>query len=92
MVALILLTENVGKLALSVFHFMSFINHNVFPVIFVKLKSVFKNEVVCGNANIPLSRLHNLQSIVSSICITFVYDFADGRRPFFELGHPVGYC
>jgi len=59
-VALVLLSEDVGELAFGVLHLVPLVNDDVFPVVFVELEPVLENEVVSSDADVPLGRLHHL--------------------------------
>ena len=58
MVAVVLLAQNPCEFAFGVFHFMTLVDDDVFPVVFVEFKSVFEDEVVGGDADVPLGCFH----------------------------------
>ncbi len=89
MVAVVLLAEHSCELALCVFDFVPLVDDDVFPVVFVESESVLEDEVVGGDADVPLGALHLLQNLVSGGGISAVYDFPYGGRPLVELRHPV---
>lgn len=77
MAAVILLSEYPCKFAFRIFHFMSLVDNDVFPIIFVESESIFEDEVVSGDAYIPFGTLHDLQDLVSGCRVTSVHYFAD---------------
>ena len=85
MIAMILLTEDTCKLAFCIFHFMSLIDDNVFPVIFIESESIFEHEIVGGDANIPFGVFHLLQNLISCCRVASIYNFSDTWSPFVEL-------
>lgn len=92
MITLILLPQNVGKLAFSIFHFMSLIDHNILPVVLTEFKSVLQDEVIGRDADIPLARLHHPQSFSAGVGVSLIDHFTNSRSPLLKLGHPIGNC
>lgn len=90
MITLILLSQDVGEFALGIFHLVSLIDHDVLPIILVQLQPVLKDEIVGGDADIPLGSLHHAQSLVTSVGVALIDYFPDGWCPFLEFSHPVG--
>ena len=58
MVAVVLLAQNPCEFALGVLHFVTLIDDDVFPVVFVEFEPIFEDEVVGGDADVPLSCFH----------------------------------
>jgi len=92
MITLVLLTQNASKFTLSIFHLVSLINDNVFPIIFIKSESIFKNEVISGQANIPFCRFHDSMNLISCSRVSSINYFTNWWSPFLKLIYPVGHC
>ena len=86
---MILLAQNACEFAFGVFHFMALVDDDVFPVVFVEFEPIFEDEVVGGYADVPLGGFHCFENIIAGLGAASVHYFADGWRPFVELGHPV---
>lgn len=72
MVAVVLLSQNSSKLALSILHLMPLINDDILPVILVEPQPILKNEVVGSDADIPFGTLHYLLDLVSGSWVSSV--------------------
>jgi len=92
MVALILLSQDTGELTLGIFHFMSLINNDVFPIPLIQPKSIFKNEIISCKTNIPFCGFHNTMDFVSCGRVASINNFTDWRCPFLKFIDPVGHC
>ncbi len=92
MITLILLSQYVGKLAFSILHFMSLIDHNILPVVLAEFEPVLQDEVIGRDADIPLARFHHPQSFSTGVGVPLVDHFTNSRSPFLKLGHPIGNC
>lgn len=84
-----MLSEDGCELALGVLHFVALIDDDILPVPLIELEPVLEDEVVGGDADIPLSAAHGFDGLGARVGVAFVDDLADGWRPLLELGHPV---
>lgn len=92
MVTVVLLTQNSSKFTLSIFHFVAFINNDVFPVIFIESETILKYKIICCNAYVPFCAFHWPKNFISCCRIASIYNFSDWRSPFIKLRHPVRNC
>ena len=55
---MVLLAQDPCEFTFGIFHFMALIDDDVFPVVFVEFKSVFEDEIVGGDTDVPLCCFH----------------------------------
>ena len=89
MLTLILSSKDSSKLTFSIFHFVPFINHDVFPCIFIKFLTIFEDEIIGCQAHIPFGCFHLLEDFSSGCRAPSINNFLNCWRPFFKLVHPV---